>query len=32
MFAAKIDIWGSNMTHDWPSWREYIAKHLPRFV
>lgn len=26
-----IDLWGYDVPHDWPSWRNQIAHHLPRF-
>ena len=28
----EIDLWGHDVPHDWPSWRNQIAHHLPRFV
>ncbi len=28
----ELDIWGHDVPHDWPSWRNQIAHHLPRFV
>jgi esterase/lipase superfamily enzyme len=27
----ELDLWGHDVPHDWPSWREQIAYHLPRF-
>jgi esterase/lipase superfamily enzyme len=27
----ELDLWGSDVPHDWPSWRAQVAKHLPRF-
>jgi len=27
----EIDLWGWDVPHDWPSWRNQIAHHLPRF-
>ena len=29
---VETDIWGHDVPHDWPSWRNQIAHHLPRFV
>lgn len=28
----ELDLWGHDVPHDWPSWRDQIAHHLPRFV
>jgi len=28
----ELDLWGYDVPHDWPSWRNQIAHHLPRFV
>ena len=28
----KLDLWGHDVPHDWPSWRAQISHHLPRFV
>jgi esterase/lipase superfamily enzyme len=28
----EVDVWGEDSPHDWPAWREQLAKHLPRFV
>jgi esterase/lipase superfamily enzyme len=28
---CELDIWGSDVPHDWPSWRAQFAHHLPRF-
>jgi esterase/lipase superfamily enzyme len=28
----ELDLWGHDVPHDWPSWRNQIAHHLPRFV
>jgi esterase/lipase superfamily enzyme len=28
---CEIDIWGHEYPHDWPSWRDQLAHHLPRF-
>ena len=28
---VELDLWGHDVIHDWPSWREQIAHHLPRF-
>ena len=27
----ELDLWGHDVIHDWPSWRDQIAHHLPRF-
>jgi hypothetical protein len=27
----ELDLWGYDVPHDWPSWRNQIARHLPRF-
>jgi esterase/lipase superfamily enzyme len=37
LLAAKglrheVDLWGHDVPHDWPSWRNQIAHHLPRLV
>jgi esterase/lipase superfamily enzyme len=29
---CQVDLWGHDVPHDWPSWRNQIAHHLPRFV
>jgi esterase/lipase superfamily enzyme len=29
---CELDLWGSGVAHDWPSWRAQLAHHLPRFV
>ena len=29
---VETDLWGHDVPHDWPSWRNQIAHHLPRFV
>ena len=29
---VELDLWGHDVPHDWPSWRNQIAHHLPRFV
>ena len=29
---VELDLWGFDVPHDWPSWRNQIAHHLPRFV
>ena len=26
-----VDLWGHDVPHDWPSWRNQLAHHLPRF-
>ena len=28
----ELDLWGHDVPHDWPSWRNQIAHHVPRFV
>jgi esterase/lipase superfamily enzyme len=28
---CELDLWGSNVSHDWPWWRRQLARHLPRF-
>jgi len=28
---CELDLWGSDVPHDWPSWRRQLAHHLPRF-
>jgi esterase/lipase superfamily enzyme len=28
---CELDLWGHDLIHDWPSWRDQIAHHLPRF-
>ena len=28
----EMDLWGHDVPHDWPSWRNQIAHHVPRFV
>lgn len=28
----ELDLWGHDVPHDWPSWRNQIAHHLHRFV
>ena len=28
---CELDLWGHDVPHDWPSWREQLAHHLPRF-
>jgi esterase/lipase superfamily enzyme len=27
----ELDLWGYDVPHDWPSWRNQIAHHMPRF-
>jgi esterase/lipase superfamily enzyme len=27
----ELDLWGYDVPHDWPSWRNQIAHHLQRF-
>lgn len=29
--AHQLDVWGNDVTHDWPWWRQQLAHHLPRF-
>ena len=28
---CELDLWGHDVPHDWPSWRDQLAHHLPRF-
>jgi esterase/lipase superfamily enzyme len=28
---CELHLWGHDVIHDWPSWRDQIAHHLPRF-
>jgi esterase/lipase superfamily enzyme len=28
---VELDLWGHDVIHDWRSWRDQIAHHLPRF-
>jgi esterase/lipase superfamily enzyme len=28
---CEVDVWGHEYPHDWPSWRDQLAHHLPRF-
>jgi esterase/lipase superfamily enzyme len=28
---CELDLWGYDIPHDWPSWRDQLAHHLPRF-
>jgi esterase/lipase superfamily enzyme len=28
----EVDLWGPDVPHDWPSWRNQLAHHLQRFV
>jgi esterase/lipase superfamily enzyme len=28
----EVDLWGHDVPHDWPSWRNQLAHHLPWFV
>ena len=28
---VELDLWGHDVSHDWPSWRVQLAHHLPRF-
>ncbi|MGH2700095.1 MAG: esterase family protein [Actinomycetota bacterium] len=27
----ELDLWGHDVPHDWPSWRNQFAHHIPRF-
>lgn len=27
----QLDLWGEDVSHDWPWWRRELAHHLPRF-
>jgi len=27
----ELDLWGHDVPHDWPSWRDQVAHHMPRF-
>jgi esterase/lipase superfamily enzyme len=27
----ELDVWGWDVPHDWPSWRNQVRHHLPRF-
>ncbi len=27
----ELDVWGYDVPHDWPSWRNQLRHHLPRF-
>jgi esterase/lipase superfamily enzyme len=27
----ELDLWGTDVPHDWPSWRAQVAHHMPRF-
>jgi esterase/lipase superfamily enzyme len=29
---VETDLWGHDVPHDWASWRNQLAHHLPRFV
>ena len=29
--AHQLDLWGDDVSHDWPWWRRQLAHHLPRF-
>ena len=29
--SHDLDVWGPDASHDWPSWRQQLARHLPRF-
>jgi len=28
---SELDLWGHDVPHDWPSWRDQLAHHMPRF-
>jgi esterase/lipase superfamily enzyme len=28
----EVDLWGFDVAHDWPWWRQQFAHHLPRFA
>ena len=28
---CEVDLWGHDVAHDWPWWRQQLAHHLPRF-
>jgi esterase/lipase superfamily enzyme len=28
---CELDLWGFDVAHDWPWWRQQLAHHLPRF-
>ncbi len=28
---CELDLWGHDVSHDWPWWRRQLAHHLPRF-
>jgi esterase/lipase superfamily enzyme len=28
---CELDLWGHDVSHDWPWWRRQFARHLPRF-
>jgi esterase/lipase superfamily enzyme len=28
----ELDLWGHDVPHDWPAWRDQLAHHLHRFV
>ncbi|MGH3470879.1 MAG: esterase family protein [Nocardioidaceae bacterium] len=28
---CQLDLWGLDVSHDWPWWRRQLAHHLPRF-
>jgi len=29
--SHELDVWGHDVSHDWPWWRKQLAHHLPRF-
>jgi S-formylglutathione hydrolase FrmB len=28
---VDVDLWGQDVSHDWPWWQRQLAYHLPRF-
>lgn len=28
---CELDVWGHDVAHDWPWWRQQVAHHVPRF-
>ena len=28
---CELDLWGHDVSHDWPWWQRQLAHHLPRF-
>jgi esterase/lipase superfamily enzyme len=31
LIRHELDLWGTDVPHDWPSWRAQVAHHMPRF-